>query len=407
MWGRPVSFVNARVLAEQAEARSVRFASQVLALDESPARGDRVIDLAGAFVLPGLFNAHDHLELNHYGRQKFRPRYANVSEWIDDMRPRLQVDAGLRAGQRHSLADRLFIGVLKNLLAGVSTVAHHNPLYRDLRARSGPIRIVQRYGWAHSFALEHAPAGARGEPGGEVAERFRATPPDAPFFVHLGEGVDAAAGAELRWLDALGCLAPNAVLVHGVGINPAEWPRLARRGAALVWCPASNLFLFRRTAAIRALLDVSGPGGPPRLALGTDSRLSGGRDLLEELNVAADTGAASPQELLRMVTVGGADVVRSAAGGRIGIGLPADFVVIPSFAADPARSLLATTRRDVRLVVVDGRPIVGDESLESAFRARGVRARPLCVDGTRKVAGARLVQRIASCAITEPGVRVV
>jgi hypothetical protein len=42
MWGRPVSFVNARVLAEQAEAGSVRFASQVLALDESPARGDRV-----------------------------------------------------------------------------------------------------------------------------------------------------------------------------------------------------------------------------------------------------------------------------------------------------------------------------------------------------------------------------
>ena len=192
MWPGAVSFVNAWVAADQGMARSLRFSSRILGLDETPRHGDQVIDMAGAFVLPGLVNAHDHLELNHFGRLKFRDRYANVSEWIDDMRQRLQDDARIRAARSHALSHRLFIGALKNLLAGVTTVAHHNPFYLELRSGC-PIRVVDRYGWAHSFGLERAPAGARGEAGGDVAARHRATPQDAPFFVHLAEGIDEAA----------------------------------------------------------------------------------------------------------------------------------------------------------------------------------------------------------------------
>jgi cytosine/adenosine deaminase-related metal-dependent hydrolase len=286
----------------------------------------------------------------------------------------------------------------------VTTVAHHNPLYRELGGRTVPIRVVRRYGWAHSFGLERAPSGANGELGGDVAGRFRATPPGAPFFVHLAEGVDESAGLEFRKLVGLGCLGPNVVLVHGVGIDPADWPRVTRRGAGLVWCPASNLFLFRRTAPIRQFLDANGAGGRPRIALGTDSRLSGGRDLLEELNVAADTGEASPGELLHMVTAGAADVVRAPCAGRIRVGAPADLLVIPNLADEPARALVATTRRDVMMVLVGGRPLVGDESLEAAFRARHVRAHRIVVDGAPKLAAAALARRIASCAIAEPGV---
>src|SRR5581483_9740809 len=139
-----------------------------------------------------------------------------------------------------------------------------------------PIRVLRRYGWAHSFALERAPSGARGEPGGDVAERFRATAPDVPFFVHLAEGVDAEAREELARLDALGCLASNTVLVHGVAIDEAGWTRMHQRRAGLVWCPASNVFLFGRTAGVRRALDAG-----VCMALGRDSRLSGARDLLD------------------------------------------------------------------------------------------------------------------------------
>jgi cytosine/adenosine deaminase-related metal-dependent hydrolase len=398
IWGRTVALVNGSGMS------SIRFASRVLAIDEPPRRGDAVIDLEGAFVIPGLVNAHDHLELNHYGRLKFRERYTNATEWIDDMRPQLSQDAAIRAAQRHSLTDRLFIGALKNLLAGVTTVAHHNPRYTELR-RTMPLRVVRRYGWAHSFALEHRPAGARGEPGGDVAQRWRRTSADVPFFVHVGEGVDAVARAELDELERRGCLAANTVLIHGVAFDTNALHRIAEAGAALVWCPASNIFLFGRTAGIRPLVDVR-PGHECRVALGSDSRLTGSRDLLDELRIARGTHCASPLELFEMVTVNAARILRLRDAGRLAVGGPADLIVIPKAGASAATALLATHRKDVALVVVGGRPYVGDPRYAAAFAARGVIGRPLVVDGCEKLADSGLARRIAASPIAEPRVEV-
>jgi len=402
IWASAVSFVNARVAAEGRIEESVRFTSRILSIGERPRRGDTVVDLRGGVVLPGLVNAHDHLELNHYGRLKNRDRYENASEWIDDIRPRLSGDPAIRDGRAQSLTERLFIGGLKNLLAGVTTVAHHNPFYSELR-RTMPIRVMRRYGWAHSFRLERQPAGARGEPGGDVAHRWRSTPPDAPFLVHLAEGVDADAQGELPRLEALGCLKPNTVIIHGVGIDGNGWRRVAEAGAGLVWCPASNAFLFGRTASVRELLDAGGHART-HVALGTDSRVTGSRDLLEELRVAYGATPVSHAELLDMVTTRAAALLRLPRSGRIVVNAPADLLVIPPFAPEPAAALLLTMRHDVRLVTVGGRPMVGDADLAAVFRARRVTVRPLRVDGAAKIADSGLVRRIAGCPIVEPGV---
>jgi len=414
IWANAVSFVNARVHTPApgaAPADSIRVSSRILSIGERPKPHDTIVDLRGAVVLPGLINAHDHLELNHYGRLKSRDRYENASAWIDDMRPRLSSDPAIRAGRSQPLVERLFIGGLKNLLAGVTTVAHHNPFYPEMR-RTMPVRVVRRYGWAHSFLLERQPAGARGEPGGEVAQRWQATPADAPFVLHLAEGVDEAARGELPRLEALGCLKPNTVIVHGVAIDGDGWRRVAEAGAGLVWCPASNDFLFGRSVTVRELLDSAPPGsngGGSRLhiALGTDSRITGARDLLDELRVAGAAAPVSAAELLRMVTTGASALLRQPKSGRLVIGAPADLVVIPPFEPDPAGALLRTTRRDVRLVTVGGRPLVGDPDLASVFRARRVRLRPLRVDAAPKLADSGLVRRLAGCPIVEPGVTTV
>jgi len=373
-------------------------------MGERPRRGDTVVDLAGASVVPGLVNAHDHLELNHYGRLRFRDRYDNASDWIADMRPRLSQDESIRRARAWPLAERLFAGVLKNLLAGVTTVAHHNPYYRELR-RGMPIRVVARYGWAHSFALEREPAGAHGEPGGRVDVRWRDTPSDAPFIVHLAEGVDDAARAELTRLEAAGCLKPNTVLVHGVALDASELQRVAASGAGLVWCPASNQFLLGRTVKVRDFLAASADRRPPRIALGTDSRLTGARDLLDELRVARDAECLLPEELLAMVTINAASLLRLSDAGRLSVGLAADFIVVPTRGA-PARSLLDATRAAVALVVLGGRPVVGDAAMVATFRSRGVTPRPLYVDGVAKLADAGLVRRISASPIAEPGVSV-
>jgi cytosine/adenosine deaminase-related metal-dependent hydrolase len=400
LWRSPLALVNGRVVTPDGPATSIRVGSRVLDLDGPPKRGDCVIDLGGAFVLPGLVNAHDHLELNHYGRLKFRDRYHNATEWIDDMRPRLRDDPAIAAGRAHPLRDRLLIGALKNLLAGVTTVAHHNPVYREMGG-SFPVRIVRRFGWAHSYALEHGPVGAHGEDGGEVRGRFRATSPDVPFIVHAAEGVDAAAAAEIDRLESEGCVRDNTVLVHGVAMSDARWRRVSARGARLVWCPASNHFLFGRTAPVGRWLAAD--RSSHRIALGTDSRVTGTRDLLEEMRCAARHADVSAADVLRMVTTAAADALRLD-HGRLTAGAAADLVVVPHLADDPSRALLACTRRDLALVMIGGCPRVADRAFAAAFSARRVAGRRLVVDGEEKIADAALVRRLERATLREAGV---
>jgi cytosine/adenosine deaminase-related metal-dependent hydrolase len=403
-WMRPVAFVNARVVLPDGGATSIRVGARVLDIDAPPAANDLVVDLGGSFVLPGLVNAHDHLELNHYGRLKRRDRYDNASEWIDDLRPALQGDPAIRANTAHPLGARLFIGGLKNLLAGTTTVAHHNPYYREL-GRQFPVRVLKRYGWAHSFSLQKQPVGARGEAGGDVKERFEATPSNAPFMIHVGEGIDQTAAGELPALEALGCLSRNTVLVHGVALGAGEWERVMACGASLIWCPASNAFLFRRTAPIRQFLDTS-EASATHVCLGSDSRITGARDLLDEMRAAAAVMPVTPRELFRMVTTAPARILRLSDAGRIAIGGPADLVVLPSTRTDPADALLASSRKDLALVMIEGRPLVGSPAFEAVFGARRATTRPLCLDGCERVVDSTLARTIAKCPIKEAGVEV-
>ena len=399
---RAVSFVNARIVVGESMAGSLRFDTHVTSINEPPRRGDLVVDLERAFVLPGLVNAHDHLELNHYGALKRRHRYENASAWIDDLRPVLKHDSRVRENSSYPLSARLFIGALKNILAGTTTVAHHNPHYRELNGGC-PVRVVERYGWAHSFSLEAHPVGARGEPGGEVRARCLETPHGAPFIVHLAEGVDDRAREELPRLDALGCLRPTTVLVHGVALTQKDWNRVVECGAGLVWCPVSNAFLFGRTAPVRAFLDRS-PRAWEHLALGSDSRVTGSRDLLDELRAAAALMPVTAPELLRMVTTAPARMLRLPDAGRIAVGVPADLIVLPPTRRDVASALLAVSRRDLSLVILGGQPVVAAPAFTALFGARGTPARPIVVDGVERLAAAWLTQAIERCPIKEPGI---
>jgi cytosine/adenosine deaminase-related metal-dependent hydrolase len=223
-----------------------------------------------------------------------------------------------------------------------------------------------------------------------------------PFIVHLAEGVDEQAMGELPRLEALGCLKPNTVIVHGVAIDENGWHRVARAGAGLVWCPASNAFLFGRTALVRALTADDGPR--VTIAIGTDSRITGSLNLLDEIRAAQRAVSLPAARLLRMVTADAAVLLRQPRAGRLAVGAPADLVVLPPLAADPANALLEARRRDVGLVAVEGRPLVGDPEFASVFEARKVTPRRLCVDGLEKIADSGLVRRIAGCPIAEPGV---
>jgi cytosine/adenosine deaminase-related metal-dependent hydrolase len=388
MWAaRPIRFVNASVVTSEGRiADSIRVrGSRIDRVGGSRERGETIVELDGAVVYPGLVNAHDHLELNSFPRLKWRERHANVREWIADFQPRFASDPQLAAARPDTLASRVWVGGLKNLLSGVTTVAHHNPMHRPLRSRF-PVRIVQRFGLSHSLQID----------GDRVATAYRDTPADWPWIIHAAEGIDEEARDEVLVLSGLGCLGPNTILVHGVAIDAQRAALVLERGGGLVWCPTSNHFLFGRTASVSPF-DRAG-----RLALGSDSRLSGEGDLLDELRAARATGQVSAEAAYRAVTTSAARMLRQGAG-RLSLGATADLTAIRRLRDDPYESLVSAHRPDVRLTMIGGEAMVADAELESVFNARRRAFQRVRVDGQARLLARWIADRASALRVEEPG----
>jgi cytosine/adenosine deaminase-related metal-dependent hydrolase len=131
--------------------------------------------------------------------------------------------------------------------------------------------------------------------------------------------------------------------------------------------------------------------------------LSGSRDLLHELQCAAATGQASPAELFRMLTTDAAALLRLPQAGRLEPGLPADLMVVRPLSRDPYETLILACRRDVRLVMLDGRPAVAEAALRPVFEAARVDSRPATVDGRNSLLAATLASQLRRAACSEPG----
>jgi cytosine/adenosine deaminase-related metal-dependent hydrolase len=390
-WSTPLTFVNARVVAADGRlARTIRIkGDRVDGIDVAPDKGDVIVDLEDSFVFPGLINAHDHLELNSQPRLKWRERYENASEWFADFQPRFDNDPALAVTKAETLDDRVWIGGLKNLLAGVTTVCHHNPMHRVLRRRF-PVRVINEFGFSHSLHID----------GDAVAHSHHRTPREWPWMIHAAEGLDQSAQSEVDTLDRLGCLAPNTVLIHGVALCGAASNRVIAAGAGLVWCPSSNEFLFGRTADVRAFDDAD------RLALGSDSRLSGEGDLLDELKAAHATRQLSTEGLARTVTAGAAQLLRLKRAGKLAAGGRADLAVIRGLASCPYDSLVMATRSDVRLTMIDGRSCIGEPSLAAAFTATGAVSMPARVDGAPRLVASWIGRHVSQMRLQERGFEV-
>jgi cytosine/adenosine deaminase-related metal-dependent hydrolase len=218
------------------------------------------VDLSGYTIFPGLINAHDHLELNHFPRTKFRERYDNAHQWGEDINARLN-ESPFKELRAYPLEDRLLIGGLKNLLCGATTVAHHNPPHKPLFRKDFPVRVLRKYGWAHSLHFDSWK---------KVQKSCGETHFTLSWFIHLAEGTDEVAAGEFRKLRSLGCGGPNLVIIHGVGLDWQDSRKLADwwiRG--LVWCPSTNIYLLGKTTEIEAILHAGFVKG---IALGSDSR---------------------------------------------------------------------------------------------------------------------------------------
>jgi 5-methylthioadenosine/S-adenosylhomocysteine deaminase len=206
------------------------------------------------------------------------------------------------------------------------------------------------------------------------------------FIYHLAEGTSPALVREFTDLKDNDCLQPKLVAIHATALGDPEYADWGPHGSSMVWSPLSNLWLYHHTSDV-----VAARRHGIRVCLGADWAPSGSKHLLGELKVAdlwnrAATGldqAFTDVELCEMVTASPADALGwSDRIGRIKPGLYADLLVLRHRVPDPHRNLIEATERDVRLVLVGGRPVYGTPAY---MRSSGAsQAEPITVGGLRR-----------------------
>jgi len=173
----------------------------------------------------------------------------------------------------------------------------------------------------------------------------------------------------VEWLDQLAFLSPQVSLAHGVWLSESDIGLVARRGAALVHNPSSNL---RLKSGIAPLPLIRRAGVP--LALGLDSStLNDDMDMLQEMRLCANlqrvpgisADTVPLQDIFRMATVDGSRILGwGELSGTLEPGKRADMVLLDgrrltepflSREQNPIHALLYRGRAsDVDTVIVDG-----------------------------------------------------
>src|SRR5687768_2139199 len=206
--------------------------------------------------------------------------------------------------------------------------------------------------------------------------RALATELGIPILIHVSETKD-----ELRqvaekqngmtpgaYLDSIGFLGDDVVAAHGVHLTPAELRTFAARKTGVVHCPESNQMLASGVAPVVEMIAAG-----MEVGLGTDGPAGSNNnlDMLEEAASAArlqkvmrnDPKAISAREVLRLATIGGAQVLGLADKvGTIERGKRADIVLVdlqqtksqPVYSVESA-IVYAASGNSVVTTICDGR----------------------------------------------------
>ena len=306
----------------------------------------RDIDLGCACILPGLVNAHTHLELS--AQRRAVPPARSMPAWAAALMGRLEREPpGNRSAPIRGAIDEMYragtalVGDVANTLDSVApleagpvdAVVFREVLGFDVSPEEATATVEELAG------LISARAGARVSlrpaahaPYSVSAALFRALAArmPGPRSVHLAESREecdfllSGSGAwrkvleaRGRWdpgwrpprcgpvayLETLGWLRDDSLLVHGVQLTSPEIRRVAESGATIVTCPRSNAWTGAGTPPVAAFYAAGAS-----VAVGTDS-LASAPDLnpFAELACLRRLAPEVPaRSLLRSATLAGA-----------------------------------------------------------------------------------------------------
>ncbi len=393
---------------------------------------DVVIDGTNMAVMPGMVNGHTHLF------QTFFRGLGDDKSLLDWLRDYIWPTASEMTAAEVGLAAT--IGLIENLRTGATSVIDHQYIHADpatddevcAAADRLGVRFLLARGWADrnyeprltetaTQIVERTDAVAARWHGHDDGRLRVETAPLIPWGCSddAVRAAIAAAGAyggglhvhcaetaievemsqaergmrHVPWLDSVGALGPTTQLAHSVWLDDEELALIAERGATVVHCPVSNMYLASGVPRIpemirRGIVVALASDGP-----GSNNR----QDMFEAMKMAVllqkvhhlDPVILQPSDALRMATRGGAAAFGQLSDiGQIAEGCKADLVVVDldsPFIAPVHRVASAlvfnASPRDVHTVVVDGRVVIRDRQLLVADeRAVLAEARQVCAD---------------------------
>jgi len=352
-------------------------------------------------LLPGLVNAHSHLELTGLGgkvtEDDFPAWIAHLVRLWRERQPSEYLDAA-RQGVRDSwamgvttVADCGATGSVLQALSelGGSGIAYHEvfgPAEEQadaaLEAWAFRLKELRRFETprARLGASPHAPYTVSGPLYRMAVAHARKE--SLPIAVHVAESPletefvrDGAGGfaeslrsrglkpearglSPVAWLDHHGVFGPDVVAIHCCTVDGDDIDLLAQRGAAVAHCPRSNRRHHRIDAPLAQLL-----GAGLRVGVGTDSVASvSPLDVLAEAREARKLGGLSAQEALALVTVGAARAIGLGQEvGSLSEGKWGDVVAVTVPACETPEQLheavLATGSADLLFTTLGGREV--------------------------------------------------
>jgi len=341
-------------------------------------------DLGDVVLMPGLVNAHTHLELSWLGSDP--PAGGDYTGWVRELlRLRETEDAALAAQAAQQAVDSLVergtvaVGDISNGVWIAPLLARsplHGIVFHEIYGMPGddPSPLLEQAaerlqeieddpdvrGAAGRLQLAltpHAPHSTSSALLRGLAGRARAA--DQPLSIHvaeseaesqllregkgplaelfrersfLPEGWEAPGFGPVEYLDRIGLLSSRTLAVHCVRLVREDHSRLQSRRATVITCPRSNERLGVGKAPVPELLREGIP-----VALGTDSLASApDLDLFGELAALCDLHPGlAPATALRMATLNGArGLGLDRRLGSIEPGKLAGLVVLPMEAPD-------------------------------------------------------------------------
>jgi cytosine/adenosine deaminase-related metal-dependent hydrolase len=332
------------------------------------------VDVGEAFVLPGFIDMHNHLAYNTlplwFEKDRTEP-WKHNKHWpdADTYTESITEPAWVYA---KACPEALLGYVQVRAMAGGATAAQGWPTAN--RGYGTVVRNVdsEDAGSDRADLIYTSVATKTGEP---LATAVRRMENGSGFIYHCAEGQpDSRVTRDYTDLDRAGGLLRTFIGIHCTAVSPQQWTGWRKdQAGGVVWSPLSNLVLYGVTTAIP---DVQARG--ISVCLGSDWGPSGTKNLLGEMTVARIASdhfgyGLTDARIVEMVTSNPGTLLERCWNRPIGQLVPGAFgdvtVVRGRGAGSAWKKVVASTEKDVALVVIDGVPRYGDRKVMQAAGA--------------------------------------